>query len=226
VIAPLGAETSMRKREIYSKKEATMFSVRTLAAGLLLLALAPTAARADGLITPYWGANFGGDAGSELSDAVDASRFVYGVSAGWMGAGVIGFEGDFGYSPDFFGKTDTGNTKVLTVLGNVIVGFPFGGQTGFGIRPYGFAGLGMLRTDIEGLGGGTNVNFDQNQGAWDFGGGVFIFFATHVGMRLDLRYLSSFDDLDLGPINIDIGDARHPGKVNFTRFSAGVTFRF
>jgi hypothetical protein len=49
-----------------------MFSVRTLAAGLLLLALAPTAARADGLITPFWGANFGGDAGSELSDAVDA----------------------------------------------------------------------------------------------------------------------------------------------------------
>jgi hypothetical protein len=36
-----------------------MFSVRPLAAGLLLLALAPTAARADGLITPFWGANFG-----------------------------------------------------------------------------------------------------------------------------------------------------------------------
>ena len=52
-----------------------MFSMRTLAAGLLLLALAPTAARADGLITPFWGRNFGGDAGSELSDAVDASRF-------------------------------------------------------------------------------------------------------------------------------------------------------
>ena len=141
-----------------------MFSVRTLAAGLLLLALAPTAARADGLITPYWGANFGGDAGSELSDAVDASRFVYGVSAGWMGAGVIGFEGDFGYSPDFFGKTATGNTKVLTVLGNVIVGFPFGGQTGFGIRPYGFAGAGMIRTDIEGLGGGTNVALRSKPG--------------------------------------------------------------
>jgi hypothetical protein len=205
-----------------------MFSVRTLAAGLLLLALAPTAARADGLITPFWGANFGGDAGSELSDAVDASRFVWGVSAGWMGAGVIGFEGDFGYSPDFFGKTDAGNTRVLTMLGNVIVGVPFGGQTGFGIRPYGFAGVGWLRTDIEGLGGATTnvVNFDQNQGAWDFGGGVFIFFATHVGARFDLRYLRSFDDLDLGPINIPIGDARHPGKVDFTRFSAGVTFRF
>ena len=36
-------------------KESTMFSMRTLAAGLLLLTLAPTAARADGLITPLWG---------------------------------------------------------------------------------------------------------------------------------------------------------------------------
>jgi opacity protein-like surface antigen len=204
-----------------------MLSVRTLAAGLLVLALAPTAARADGLITPFWGANFGGDAGSELSDAVDANRFAWGVSAGWMGAGIIGFEGDLGYSPDFFGKTDAGNTRVLTLLGNVVVGVPFGGQTGFGIRPYAFAGAGILRTDIEGLGVATNVvNFDQNQGAWDFGAGVFIFFATHVGARVDLRYLRSFDDLDLGPINIPIGDVRHPGKVDFTRFSAGVTFRF
>ena len=90
----------------------------------LLCGLSPAAARADGLFIPFIGWNFGGDAGSELSDAVDASRFVYGVSAGWMGAGVIGFEGDFGYSPDFFGKSDGGNTRVLTALGNVIVGVP------------------------------------------------------------------------------------------------------
>jgi hypothetical protein len=85
----------------------------------------------------------------------------------------------------------------------------------------------MLRTDIEGFGGATNVVvFDQNQSAWDFGGGVFIFFATHVGARVDLRYLRSCDDLDLGPINIPISDVRHPGKVDFTRFSAGVMFGF
>jgi hypothetical protein len=76
----------------------------------------------------------------------------------------------------------------------------------------------MLRTDIEGFGGATNVV--------DFGGGVFIFFATHVGARVDLRYLRSCDDLDLGPINIPISDVRHPGKVDFTRFSAGVMFGF
>src|SRR4030095_13900012 len=97
------------------------------AACFLLPHWPPTAAGADGLITPFWGANCGGDAGSELSDAVDASRFVWGVSAGWMGAGVIGFEGDFGYSPDFFGKTDAGTTRVMAMLGSVIVGIPFGG---------------------------------------------------------------------------------------------------
>ena len=86
---------------------------------------------------------------------------------------------------------------------------------------------GCFVLDMEGLSGGTNVvDFDQNQGAWDFGGGFFIFFATHVGARVDLRYLRSFDDVDLAPINIPIGNQRHPGKVDFTRFSAGVTFRF
>ena len=36
---------------------------RTLAIGLFLMALTPAAARADGLITPFAGVNFGGNAG-------------------------------------------------------------------------------------------------------------------------------------------------------------------
>ena len=56
-----------------------------------------------------------------------------------MGGGVLGFEGDIGYSPDFFGKTDIGGSSVLTATGNLVFGIPIGGQKGVGIRPYGWS---------------------------------------------------------------------------------------
>ena len=71
-----------------------MSFLRTIAAALLFLTLAPPVARADGLIIPFFGVNFGGDSGTELSDATDAERFNWGVSFAFMGAGVVGLEGD------------------------------------------------------------------------------------------------------------------------------------
>jgi hypothetical protein len=120
---------------------------RVLLIGLLLTALTPGVARADFLLTPFFGVNFGGDSGEELSDAVDASKYNWGVSLAWMGAGVFGFEGDIGYSNDFFGKTDAGGSSVLTMSGNLLLGIPFGGQQGFGVRPYGVVGVGVVRPD-------------------------------------------------------------------------------
>ena len=78
------------------------------------------------------GVNFGGDAGQTFGDGADAKRFDWGVSFAWMGGGVFGFEGDIGYSPDFYGKTDVGGSSVLSLMGNVLVGVPFGGQQGSG----------------------------------------------------------------------------------------------
>ena len=65
-----------------------------LATGLLA---APLPARADGFISPTVGVNFGGQAGGTLRTAAsgvtnDASKINFGVAAGWMGAGIIGFE--------------------------------------------------------------------------------------------------------------------------------------
>jgi hypothetical protein len=139
-------------------------------------------ARADGLFIPFIGWNFGGDAGDEFGDAIDSSRLSWGASLGWMGAGVIGVEGDFAYSPDFFGKTDLGDSSVLTAFGNVLVGVPFGGQKGFGIRPYGLAGIGLVRAQGEAF----DINgqdLDENKVGWNFGGGVMLFFGTHAGVR-------------------------------------------
>jgi opacity protein-like surface antigen len=192
---------------------------RVLAIGFVLALLTPTAARADGFFVPFIGYNFGGDAGQSLGDAVDSKRLDWGASIGWMGGGVFGFEGDFGYSPDFYGKNDVGGSSVFSMMGNVLIGVPFGGQQGFGIRPYGLVGIGALRSDLESF--EDIIGFDNTEIAWNFGGGVKMFFSSHVGIRGDIRYFRSFNDVDFGPIEIEESDA-----VDYTRGSIGVVFRF
>jgi hypothetical protein len=192
---------------------------RTLAIGVFLLMLTPAAARADGLIVPFAGVNFGGNAGESLGDGADAKRFDWGVSLAWMGGGVFGFEGDIGYSPDFYGKSDVGGSSVLSVMGNVLLGVPFGGQKGFGIRPFGLVGIGVLRSDLQSF--DELVGFDNTEVAWNFGGGVLIFFGSHVGIRGDIRYFRTFHALDFGPLETSGSDA-----VDYTRGAVGLVLRF
>jgi hypothetical protein len=166
---------------------------------------------------PFWGVNFGGDSGKSFSDSFDAKRYNYGVSFAFMGAGVFGLEGDFSWSPDFFGKTDAGGSSVFTGTGNLILGIPFGGQRGFGVRPYAAVGAGLMRSSAEFEG------VDENSITWDFGGGIVVFFGTRVGVRVDLRYFRTFDDVELFGVEV-IED--QPGKLDFTRTSFGFVVRF
>jgi hypothetical protein len=96
---------------------------RTLAIGLCLMALTPAGARADGLLIPFAGFNFGGDAGQTLGGGADAKRF------------------------------------------------------------------------------------DSTEVAWNFGGGLMVFFGTHAGIRGDIRYFRTFQRVDFGPIEIPSSDA-------------------
>jgi opacity protein-like surface antigen len=193
---------------------------RTLIMAALFCGFSAGAAHADGFFIPFIGVNFGGDAGSEFGDALDASRFNWGASLGWMGAGVIGFEGDFGYSPDFFGKTDLGGSSVFTAFGNVLLGVPFGGQKGFGIRPYALAGIGTLYPEGDAF--ASQLELSEWKVGWDFGGGVMMFFTSHFGLRGDVRYFRTFQAIDV--LGIDIEDG--PGNLDFTRGSLGFVFRF
>jgi opacity protein-like surface antigen len=192
---------------------------RTLGMGLLLVTLSPAIARADGLIVPFAGVNFGGDAGEDFGAGADAERFNFGVSLGWMGGGVFGFEADFAYSPDFYGETDLGGSGVTSFMGNVLVGVPFGGQQGFGIRPFGLVGIGLLRSDLEEF--DDVVGFDNNEVGWNFGGGLIFFFSSHVGIRGDVRYFRTFDAIDFGFINV--AEEEH---IDFARGAVGLVARF
>src|SRR5262245_56515612 len=178
---------SVRMREM--RGDCMTFN-RTLVLGLLLGVMAPSVARADGLLVPFAGVNFGGKSGHELADAIDAKRLNWGVSLGFMGGGVLGLEADIAHSPDFFGKTDLGGSSVLTATGNLLIGIPVGGQRGVGFRPYVLVGAGVVRAKVDVL--GDVLSFDNSRAAWDFGGGVMFFFGNNVGLRGDLRYFRTF----------------------------------
>jgi len=170
-----------------------------------LLCLVPARAHADGLFTPWIGANFA----NEIADG----RTSFGFTATGMGGGVIGGEFDFGYSPNFFGEeSQFGSNNVLTLVGNLVLGIPLGGSSGFGFRPYGTVGLGLIRSKVDIL----EPEVSSNEFGINAGGGIFLFFGDHVGMRGDLRYFrAGFDNLDIFDVE----------KVDFWRWSIGVTFR-
>lgn len=197
-----------------------MLSTRVIATALVALTLAPAHARADILLIPFFGVNAGGDAGKTIATSFDSGQFNWGASLTFMGGGVFGFEGDLGFSPDFYGKTDVGGSRVLTATGNLILGIPFGGQQGFGIRPYGLVGAGLLQSQSD-FGTGV-VEIDENNVTWSAGGGVLLFFGSKAGIRFDVRYFKTINDLEI----LGIAIAESPGKIDFTRTSLGFVFRF
>jgi hypothetical protein len=197
-----------------------MFSTRVIAAALVAIAFAPVPARADVLFIPFFGVNFGGDSGKQFSEAFDTSQYNWGASIAFMGGGVFGFEGDFGYSPDFYGKTEAGGSNAFTATGNLVLGIPFGGQQGFGVRPYGLVGAGLLKSASDF--GAAFTDIDESSVTWSAGGGVLVFFGTSAGIRFDVRYFRTFDDLEVLGLPI----VESPGKVDFTRGSLGLVLRF
>jgi opacity protein-like surface antigen len=178
---------------------------------------APSVARADGFVSPWVSANGGSN--------FDNGRAGFGVNAGAMGAGIIGGEVDFGWSPSFFGtKSDFGSNSVIDLMGNVIVGVPIGGTHGGGIRPFVSGGVGLLRTQIDGgtVTGTFDVSSSNNMFGWNLGAGVMGYFNDHVGLRGDVKYLRSFEDTNTGITVIDF-DAN--GQFHFWRAAIGVVFR-
>ena len=190
---------------------------------LLLAVMAPAAAHADGFITPFAGVNFGGRAGDAIADAFDAKRFDWGVSFAFMGGGILGMEADVAHSPDFYGRSDIGNSSVLTATGNLLIGIPIGGQQGVGFRPYFLAGVGVIRSELNDIGDG--ISDSENDVAWSAGGGAMFFFGNHVGLRADLRYFRTFKAVVFDVLDdlIDRDSAEH---VDFGRASVGLVLRF
>jgi opacity protein-like surface antigen len=190
------------------------------ATAVAALALTPAPARAEGYISPWVATNAGTGFNSNISNSFDNGRFGFGTQVGAMGKGIIGGELDLGWSPSFFGSTtDFGSNSVFDVMGNIIVGIPVGGTHGAGLRPYATAGLGLIRTQID---GGTiaTVSSSNNDFGWNAGAGLMGYFSDHVGLRGDVRYLRTLQNNSNGSaISFD------PGDFHFWRASIGVVIR-
>lgn len=192
----------------------------------LALTLVPATARAQGwFVTPFVGANFGGNANfnDEAGDFEDdvERRVDFGATIGWNPS-VVGFEFDFCWSPNFFentigpGNFEFGDSNLTTFMGNVLISAP----PGRGVRPYGTVGLGMIRSSVSGVGDFFD-DVSRNDLGINIGGGVNGQFTDNVGIRGDLRYFRSLED-DSSDDEFDIGLA----DFDFWRGSVGVTFRW
>ena len=83
-----------------------MHLLRHLSIAALLLVVTSVPARADGLIVPFVGYNYGGDSGGDCLSLTNCKekRTNFGVSFVSMGP-VFGLEEDISYAKNFFGDT-------------------------------------------------------------------------------------------------------------------------
>lgn len=181
---------------------------------LVLSMLAPAPALADGLATPFVGAAFPEDA--------ESSKLTLGGGFGFMAGGFVGFEYDFGYTRDFFDKSNAvGDNSVITSMFNAIVGIPGGRYPEYGpsLRPYLTGGLGLIHTRMEAPEG--NVVFRDNDLGMNIGGGLLAFFNNSLGLRGDVRYVRNLSD----PEEDNQFDVAF-GEFDYWRATLGVVLRY
>lgn len=181
-----------------------------LTVAVSLAAAAP--ARADWLLTPFLGVTFGGDTPNE--------QVNFGGSIAFLGSGIFGVEFDAAITPNFFDSDDPSSqledSNVSTVMGNLMLAAP---ATTPGIRPYGSAGVGLIRSRATSV--GNVFDIDDNSFGVNLGGGIIGQVNERIGIRLDGRYFRSLQDSDGGDdIDLDLGG------FDFWRATLGVAFRF
>jgi opacity protein-like surface antigen len=199
---------------------------------LFVLTLVPVSASAQSwFVSPFVGANFGGSASfGDFPDANDEveRRLDLGATIGWN-PNVVGFEVDFGWSPNFFEDTagdrnfDFGDSNVTTLMTNLLISAP----PGSGLRPYLSSGLGLIRANVSG--GSLFNDLSTNDLGVNIGAGLNGQFTDNVGIRGDVRYFRGLEQReDDDPIEDDDLFDENFGFENFSfwRGTVGLLFRW
>jgi len=192
---------------------------RLIVIAAMALCLAPATASAEWIFTPFIGASFAaGTDNTDFDDIIDGSKMTYGGSLAWVGGGVFGFEVDFGYAPEYFEADDddvdlVDSSNYTSLMANLMISAPRGA-----FRPYGVAGVGMLKTFVDDF--DDTFDVDRNALGFNIGGGVMGFFTDRVGIRGDLRYFRQMREADDDELDFDVTSFR------FWRGTVGLSFRF
>ena len=196
---------------------------RILGLAILFSSVLPAHAAADWLVSPYIGARFAAQVTSVLGvEGATRTKSMFGTSFGWLSNGVFGAEADVAFVPGFFSRFGTiSNSRVTTVMGNVIVALPMA-KTQYGLRPYATAGAGYMRgRAASGEGTFEFEALGPDVFAMNLGGGAIGPLTDRTSARFDLRYFTNLGG--------DADVATSPGtdfELSFWRVTAGLSFRF
>ncbi len=200
----------------------------TAALAAAALVATPQKASADWYLTPFIGGVFGGRANfGEFNNFEDEfeKRVNFGAAIGWMGAGVIGFEADFSWTPNYFENTDR-RRKLRLRRQQRHHGHGQSHHRRADWRPdrsrLPALRLRRRRVDSQQCDGSNFFNdLSTDDFGFNVGGGFHAFFTDNIGIRGDVRYFRSLQDNEPDD-EFDVALA----DFSFWRGSAGVTFRF
>ena len=178
----------------------------------------PTHASAEWHFTPMAGASFLGN--TTLLDPEMGSDKVHlqvGGAVALVGSGLLGVEGVTVFIPSFF----RGESSVLgqplehgrsfALMGNVVVTAPQR-FTEYGLRPFVSGGLGLMQAsslDRPGL-----LRVASRFAGYNIGIGAVGFLSQRRGVRFDVRYYSSLNRPDQGPVAL--------GRVHLSYMTASI----
>lgn len=177
------------------------------------LTLLASPARAQGFISGMLGFNFGGVSGCPEIRGCENKQRDLSLGFGKFGT-IFGAETEIAYSPKFFGEAPGLSSNVVTIMANVMLA-PKAGP----VRPYLLAGTGIMKTHFE-LKTSSLLTTNDTALGYVVGGGVFVSFADHFGVRGDLRYFHSFPEVTI------VGITLPSAKLNYSRIGAGVVLGF
>jgi hypothetical protein len=184
----------------------SMRATRSLIAAAILVTVA-AAARAEIILTPYYGTSFGG--------TTTQNSPTYGGAVGFLAGGWLGAEAEYGYLRDFFGSStgaDLTQNKVQSISGSLLLGVNLGP-----VRPYGALGLSLIGASLASQPGLAAL--DDTAFGYNLGGGLFIWLGKHVGLRGDIRYFRTFEAVDTESVlSLE--------KIDYWRGTGGLTLRF
>lgn len=189
----------------------------------LLLGLSPHAADADWLFAPFVGSAFGGSTAlPDLEQGASSAQLIFGGSAGWWSAGILGLEGDFGYAPRFFERDNLAGvftgSNVVTLGGNVVVSAPIS-VTRESLRPYLVGGLGWMHASIDENLFPQIFGRTRNAVGINFGGGAIGFISPRTGIRFELRHFRSLER------DTDLFTGESESLLSFWRATVGVVIK-
>jgi opacity protein-like surface antigen len=191
-----------------------MRRVGLVALAVAMLILGAGTARAQGFFSVSGGYAYDGAAGEcpSLWNDCPNRPTSWSLAAGSTGK-ILGFEAEYSWASDFFGKGgDLESSKVTTMMSNFLIGVPLGP-----VRPYGMVGLGLMKASME-FKSATNLSaFSDTSWGLNYGAGVILLLPAHIGFRLDYRRFSSSSDIPYaGPV------PRAGNSFVFSRATIGV----